>query len=58
MLPNYCYNTDSLNGGIVTITLIDSIKNIISGTFYFTAMNEYSKVVIEVSNGRFDLNKQ
>ncbi|MEI7502468.1 MAG: DUF6252 family protein [Paludibacter sp.] len=53
---NYYY-TDSINNGKIIITYVDSIKKIISGTFYFKAKDQYSDKIITITNGRFDFNK-
>jgi len=53
---NYYY-TDSLNNGKIIVTYIDSIKKIISGTFNFKAKDQFSDKIVNVTNGRFDFNK-
>ena len=51
------YHTDSINNGKITITKIDSLQKIISGTFYFKAKDRYSDKTVNVTSGRFDFNK-
>ncbi|MEI7502469.1 MAG: DUF6252 family protein [Paludibacter sp.] len=51
------YYTDSINYGKINITNVDSVKKIISGTFYFKAKDQYSDKIITITNGRFDFNK-
>ena len=53
-INNKRYKTDSLNGGEFIITKLDTIEKIVSGTFYFDAMNKNSEI-IKVTEGRFDI---
>ncbi len=46
--------TDSLRGGEVTILRFDSIKQIISGTFYFDCINQETGETLKITDGRFD----
>jgi len=49
------YDTDSVaTPGELNISYLDTSKRIISGTFYFDAINEAGKVM-EIRDGRFDL---
>ena len=48
------YNTTNLNVGEIKITKLDSNKQIISGTFWFDAINQNGEKV-EVREGRFDM---
>lgn len=48
------YITSSVSSGELNITKLDSINEIISGTFYFDAVNEAGEIV-EIRDGRFDL---
>ncbi len=52
---SYTYNADSFNNGRIVISYMDTINNIISGTFYFNAINEYDFTLLVISDGRFDL---
>ena len=51
--PNY-FQTTGLNIGQLTITKLDPSQNIISGTFWFDAINESGEVT-EIRDGRFDV---
>lgn len=51
-IPNYY--TNNSHGGQLYISHLDSIKQIISGTFYFKAINSKGDT-INVTNGRFDM---
>jgi hypothetical protein len=48
------YVTNSTVSGQLTITKIDSVKDFVSGTFYFTAVNDKGEKV-QVTDGRFDM---
>lgn len=48
------YETNKNNTGELHITKLDKKKNIISGTFWFDAVNEQGKKV-EIREGRFDM---
>jgi len=48
------YNTNSTYSGELTITRLDTSNSIISGTFWFDAVNTNDEV-IEVREGRFDM---
>ena len=48
------YNTNTQNTGELTITHLDEQNRILSGTFWFDAVNEDGEVV-EVREGRFDV---
>lgn len=61
------YNTDTtaISNGILEITKYDSIQNIVSGTFSFTAYKSYNNnktnygscdSCIKITKGRFDIN--
>lgn len=48
--------TSATNSGTVTVTLMDTTNNILSGTFQFTAEDVYGTAApITVSEGRFDV---
>jgi len=50
------YDTDSLHLGQVTITKFDPVKQIVSGTFQFDAINQNKPIgVTHVTAGRFDV---
>ncbi|KHJ39512.1 hypothetical protein PBAC_00190 [Pedobacter glucosidilyticus] len=48
------FNTTSISKGEITITKLDESKRILSGTFWFDAVNETGEKV-EVREGRFDM---
>jgi hypothetical protein len=48
------YVTNSAVSGQMIITKLDTIKQIVSGTFYFDAVNE-SGSTVKITNGRFDM---
>jgi hypothetical protein len=48
------YDTNSSISGQMTITKLDHEKYFVSGTFYFTAVNNKNDTV-KVTNGRFDM---
>jgi hypothetical protein len=47
------YVTNSIVKGTLTITRVDTSNSIISGTFWFDAINEQGEIV-EIREGRFD----
>ena len=51
-----CYMTSSLNTGKVRFTRIDTVNRIISGTFQFSAIDKNSGKIINITDGRFDVN--
>jgi len=51
---NRSYVTSSSVSGILTITKLDPVNQIVSGTFYFKAINAPGDTV-NVTNGRFDM---
>jgi hypothetical protein len=51
---NDFYNTNDTVKGELHITYLDEVKQIVSGTFYFDAINKKGEKV-EVRNGRFDM---
>lgn len=53
-VPDENYNTSQNYIGELHITKLDKEKNIISGTFWFDAVNEQGKKV-EIREGRFDM---
>lgn len=56
---NGYYSSDIINNGILSISKYDTINNIISGTFNFSAIdnNTFSET-ININEGRFDLKKE
>ncbi|HEV7781486.1 MAG TPA: DUF6252 family protein [Chitinophagaceae bacterium] len=56
LAPQNEWQTSSTHTGSVTITKLDVVNNIISGTFQFNALNLYnSPQPISVTEGRFDI---
>ncbi len=49
------YRTNSTYTGQVKITRCDTINKIYSGTFYFNALDENTRKVVNVTDGRFDV---
>ncbi len=49
------YSTDSDHTGVMTITKLDTSEGIISGTFYFDAIDTVTNEVVHVTDGRFDV---
>lgn len=52
------YITNSTHTGTVTITRCDLTNKIYSGTFSFTAVDDSTGKVINITKGRFDVKKQ
>ncbi|MCY7353453.1 MAG: DUF6252 family protein [Cytophagaceae bacterium] len=52
---NY-YVTNTTSYGTLTITKSDTVTGLLSGTFEFKAKDKKSGKVVEISNGRFDIN--
>ncbi len=48
------YTTDSLNTGKLLIKKFDSVNQIVSGTFWFNAINENGDI-LKITDGRFDM---
>jgi len=48
------YETSKTSTGMLTITKLDAVKHIISGTFYFNAVDDFADT-IKITDGRFDL---
>ena len=53
--PNDRYYTDSLHTGLLSISMLDSQKKIIVGTFLFQAYNPLQDKKVWVSEGKFRL---
>lgn len=53
LMYNKKYNCDSVTVGNLTVTRLDSIGHILSGTFYFDAVD--STLRYKIRSGRFDL---
>ncbi|MFY0483896.1 DUF6252 family protein [Flavobacterium sp. PLA-1-15] len=49
------YNSTSIEGGTITITRFDPVNFIISGTFSFKAKDLNTGEIIEITEGRFDM---
>ncbi len=49
------YFQTSPNPGKVTITKLDTVNRILSGTFEFTGMETVNKQKVQITEGRFDL---
>ncbi len=53
--PRGCsYNIDTLSPYTINITRLDTINNIASGTFEFTAINNECQDTLRITEGRFD----
>ncbi|MCU0441381.1 MAG: DUF6252 family protein [Bacteroidia bacterium] len=52
---NLQWRTDSLLGGVVLLRY-DTLKQIISGTFYFDCINKETGEILKITEGRFDGN--
>ena len=48
------YRTNQQQTGQLNVTHLDTVKQIVSGTFYFTAVNNLSDTV-KITDGRFDM---
>jgi hypothetical protein len=48
------YHTNQSYNGQLNVTHLDTIKQIVSGTFYFTAINDKGDTV-KITDGRFDM---
>jgi hypothetical protein len=48
------YETNNIVTGQLTITRLNTVKQIVSGTFYFNAVNRTGDTV-KITNGRFDM---
>ncbi len=54
--PDQYYETNAATGGTLTITRLDTVANIISGTFSFQAALRPDNIkTLNVTNGRFDI---
>ncbi|MCU0441382.1 MAG: DUF6252 family protein [Bacteroidia bacterium] len=53
---NKFWRTDSILGGEVTLINFDTVKQIISGTFYFDCVNKETNDTLRITDGRFDMN--
>jgi hypothetical protein len=53
--PLLTYSTDSTIKGQLTITHLDQQKQIVSGTFYFNAVETTRGDTVRVTDGRFDM---
>jgi len=49
------YETNEINKGEVTITKFDTINQIVSGTFWFDAIDSTTGKIVQIREGRFDL---
>jgi hypothetical protein len=54
-ITNDRYDTDSLRKGNLSITAIDRVDKIISGTFHFQAYNPVQDKTVNVTDGKFRL---
>ena len=52
---NCFYFTSSNYSGSITITKLDNINFIVSGTFEFKSISDNCEGIINITNGRFDL---
>jgi hypothetical protein len=48
------YETRKPSSGMLTITKLDPVNHIVSGTFYFNAIDDFADT-IKITDGRFDL---
>ncbi len=48
------YLADTAGSGVLTLTKLDTVNLIVSGTFYFTATND-SGDIVHITDGRFDI---
>jgi hypothetical protein len=53
--PLLMYSTDSTTKGEITITHFDQRKQIVSGTFWFDAVETTNGDTVHVTDGRFDM---
>lgn len=51
-LSNY---TSANNSGELTITKLDTENQIVSGTFWFDIIHPYTEEIVEIREGRFDM---
>ena len=49
------YYTDGAHTGTVTLTRMDTVAKVASGTFQFTALNYQSGKTVAITEGRFDV---
>ena len=49
------YNTDSIRRGQINIKFFDTVNQIVSGTFWFDAIDTATGKVVQIREGRFDL---
>lgn len=49
------YSTNTTYVGELNLLRLDSVKRIVSGTFYFDAIDPYTKRVVKIRDGRFDI---
>lgn len=49
------YYTNEIQTGQITITKFDTINQIVSGTFWFDAIDSTTRKIVRVREGRFDL---
>jgi hypothetical protein len=47
--------TNNKLGGAMNITRLDTVSQIISGTFYFDCINEETNDTLHITDGRFDM---
>lgn len=53
---NKFWNTDSLVGGSIHINKLDTVYQVISGTFAFDCINPETHDTLHITDGRFDMN--
>lgn len=49
------YSTDPIRTGQINIKLFDSVNQIVSGTFWFDAIDSATGKMVQIRDGRFDL---
>ena len=51
----HSFTTNAVNVGVLNIIKLDTTEGIISGTFYFDALDTTTNEVVHVTDGRFDV---
>ena len=49
------YQTNAINRGVLSITKFDSTNQIVSGMFWFDAIDSTTGKIVQIREGRFDL---
>jgi hypothetical protein len=53
--PDFDYDAITINSGELQLSRCDTVNGIISGTFYFTAIDSIAHDTVRIEDGRFDL---